>query len=548
LTQQGPNPRPEYDRGSVVSYDPVASAVGSRILIEGGNAVDAAVATGLALAVTYPQAGNLAGGGFMLIAPRGGEVEFLDYRETAPRRLHADLFLDANEKLNEHSVLGATAVGVPGTMAGFEAALERHGTMTWAQVVAPVIELAESGYWLTTRQAAYLARYSEALSQFESTRRCFKSSGTDYLPGSLFRQPELGRCLRLLAERGPRDFYEGTTAELIADEIGRGGGVLELEDLRSYKARWRAPLRTCFRGKEIFTAPLPSGGGLVIQTTLKLLESCGIDSYSVGSRERYELLGRCFRVAFALRHRYAGDPDFFSEEEREELEHVLSLELKPGDLERYERTLVRQEVATAEALGRNTTHFCILDVDGNAVSNTYSLNTLFGSKLAVSGGGFLLNNSMDDFRIGENVPNWYGVVDGPRNQLLAGRRPVGSMSPTIVRTVESTNVELILGGSGGPTIPSLIVQAIVGIFVDGKSLSEALDAPRVHHQFQKPTLYVEDTVPGEIIESLFNADPDPVNRVLRLGIGVGIERDRMTGRIAGALDKRFSHYANFSLG
>ncbi len=536
-------PNLKYEHGTVVSYDPIASAMGSRVLLEGGNAVDAAIATGFALAVVYPQAGNLGGGGFMMIAPNDGNVEFLDYRETAPRKLDAEQLITPASGLRAPSVFGALSVGVPGTVAGFAEAHKRYGRLSWDRVIGVAIDLAENGFRLTTRQAAYFSRYAQDLSYFDSTRHYFMSKGADYLPGSLIQQPHLTRCLRLLADRGPEEFYEGSIAELIANEIEAGGGVLDLDDLRAYEAHWRNPITTRFLGKEVISSPFPSGGGMVIALTLRLLEASGIDAHPPGSLARYNLLGRCFRVAFSLRHRYAADPETLTPEDVEEIENLFSMELKAGDLERFTETIVSQETAHAESLDKNTTHYCVLDAEGNGVSNTYSLNTLFGSKLAVSGAGFLLNNSIDDFRIGENIPNWYGIIDGPRNQLMPGRRPVGSMAPTIVRSSNRPAVELLMGGSGGPTIPTLVTQAIVGTVIDGKSLHEALDAPRVHHQFQKAELCVEDMVPAEIREQLFVGDPDPVRTVLRLGIGAGIERDPSTGRVVGALDKRFSHYA-----
>jgi gamma-glutamyltranspeptidase/glutathione hydrolase len=533
------DPTQNVENGSVVSYCPVASSFGARVLWEGGNAIDAAVATALALAVTYPQAGNLGGGGYMMIARKGGDVHFLDFRETAPRKVKGEAFIGPDGSRSVDTLRGAMSVAVPGTIAGLAAALQKFGSWGWDRILAPIIDLAETGVWLTTRQAGYLMRFADSLKEFESTRRCFMLGTQNYLPGSILRQPELGCALRLLASNGPDDFYKGAIARLITHEIARGGGFVDAEDLATYTPCWRDPIYRRFYGKDVATAALSSGGGLALSLSLGLMEGCGIDNTPSGSVQRGLLLARAFRVAFAIRHKVAADPDFLGSRELAEINDYLTRSLSQRDLDMLEKELVfPAPLPVHESI--STTHFCVMDTLGNTVSCTYSLNTLFGSKLAVSGAGFLLNNSIDDFLIGRNVPNWYGVIDGPRNLLLPGRRPVGSMTPTVIRAADGS-IDLAIGASGGPMIPTVIAQVISGMFVDGKSLVESLAAPRIHHQYQRAELQVEHSFPEDVIRGL-SALGDPVVRSPRLAIGAGIHFDRRTKMISAALDPRFGQY------
>ena len=535
--------KPVFGRqpGVVVSYCPIASAHGMRMLWEGGNAIDAAVATGLALAITYPQAGNIGGGGFMLIARKKEPVSFLDYRELAPRKIKAQDYLLPDGRRGAQMVLGARSVAVPGTIAGFAEALKRYGTKSWDTILSSVVELAEEGVSITSRQAVYLKAYAELLSRYPSTRAIF---GRRIPPGTRFRQPDLGRTLRTLAERGPEDFYRGRTARMIVDEIRRGNGALDEEDMASYVPKWRPPLRCEAFGRRIWTAPFPSGGGLVVHLTMRILEQLGYKTLPKRSLQRYQLLVRAFRVAFWMRQTYAVDPDFLTKDQAEEVEELLTCEITRPRLEEWEsklrqdRMLQENEEAYQKSQHKNTTHFSVLDAEGNAVSNTYSLNTLFGSKLVVSGAGFLLNNTIDDFGIAGGTPNWYGIFDGDRNMLAGGRRPVGSMAPTIV---ERGGVpEVVIGGSGGPMIPTMVVQSLLGMILDGRSVASALAEPRVHHQHSKAELKLENGVPESIRNTLF-LDDDPRLFVPRLGIGAAIHRDRGTGQISAVLDPRFVH-------
>jgi gamma-glutamyltranspeptidase/glutathione hydrolase len=536
-----PRPWLRLDPGCVVSYCPLASSIGARVLREGGNAVDAAVATGLALTVTYPQAGNIGGGGFLMLHTPSGEVHFLDYRETAPAKVKPEDLLSEDGRLSNRSVLGGMSVGVPGTVAGFAAALEKFGSMAWDRIVAMVIPLAESGVWLTTRQATCLDLYRESLSHFESTRRYFTSNGVAPAPGTLFVQSDLAATLRELAEQGPRAFYEGSIARKIAKEIAEDEGVLDLDDLAGYQPKWRQPLHRKFLDWHVFTPSLPSAGALVVQLTLGLLESQGIREMPRDSVERHDLLARAFRVAFGFEHRMSGDPDFLDPARVEQCYGEAESDKLREDLALLESRLPAQESlrGTPTRTRSNTTHFCVIDKQGMAVSNTYSLNTMFGSKLAVGGAGFLLNNGLDDFRIAANVPNWYDLLQGDRNQLRPGYRPVSSMTPTIV--VSRGKVEIVLGGSGGPRIPTAVVQTLLGVLSDRTTLGDAMRAPRVHHQLFPDETAIEMNVPERIATGLA-AKGHNVVRVPQLGIEAGIRRDPVNDEITAILDTRFGDF------
>jgi gamma-glutamyltranspeptidase / glutathione hydrolase len=536
-----PRPWLRMDPGCVVSYCPIASAIGVRVLSEGGNAVDAAVATAIALSVTYPQAGNLAGGGFMLVH-RDGEVFFLDYRERAPHAIDPAAFVEADGRLSKRAIVGGLSVAVPGTVAGLAAALERFGSWSWDRVVSLCIPLAEKGVWLTARQAACLEIYRDSLSMFESTRRKFFPGGQLPPAGAHFVQADLGWSLRELAENGPGAFYTGRISEKLLAEIQRHGGVLDREDLSGYLPIWRVPLRRKFAGREIFTSSLPSAGGLVLSSCLGLLEASKVDDLPRSSSERLDLLLRVFKVGFAYEHSTSGDPDYLDPRHAEQVFATAEAQMMAEDLARLEARLP----ATASLRGdpdkarqSNTTHFCVIDRNGMAVSNTYTLNTLFGSKLVVEGAGFLLNNSVDDFRISPNVPNWYDLLQGDRNQLRPGRRPVSSMTPTIV--LSEGKVELVLGASGGPRIPTSLVQTIVGVLVDRISLGEAIRSPRVHHQLFPDEAAVEYGMSESVAYALGSRGHNVI-RVNQLGICAAIRRNILDDSISAVLDPRFGEF------
>jgi gamma-glutamyltranspeptidase/glutathione hydrolase len=500
----------------------MASAAGARVLREGGNAIDAAVATSFALAVTFPQAGNLGGGGFLLYAPAtesGGAPQFLDYRETAPRNVRAELFLSGGVRDELRSTRGALPVGVPGTVAGLAEALQRFGTLPWERVLAPAIELAQRGVWLTTRQARYLDLHAPIFREFPSSAAVFLGGpgGAAPLPGTVFVQPSLAATLERLARQGPREFYEGETAHHIAATMRAHGGVLDEEDLRGYRVAWRRPFERSFLGRRVLAPSLPSGGGLVLLAGLGLFEAEGLGVTPPQSAERYVAYARVMRVAFALRGALLGDPATLPPALAQAAQQVAEQPYSHGELDRLAAELAG---APSPRLGheQNTTHLCVIDPQGNAVSNTYSLNTIFGSKLVVEGGGFLLNNSLDDFSLKDGVPNWYELSDGRENLIEPGKRPVSSMCPTIFLrppsqssspASPSLNVELVVGGSGGPRIPTLLLQIAQATLGDDYSVEEAVRMPRVHHQFKPDELVLEDAIRPATKQAVRAAAPAP---------------------------------------
>lgn len=549
MRPSSPQPLPHVRDGCVVSYCSMASAVGARVMREGGNAIDAAVATSLALAVTFPQAGNLGGGGFLLYSPAVGSPRFLDYRETAPRNIRADLFLHNGTRDELRSTRGALPVGTPGTVAGLAEALEQHGSWSWERVVAPSIELARRGVWLTTRQARYIELYEAVFRDFPSTARIFLEDGRAPFPGTLFQQPDLAITLERLAREGPREFYEGTIARQITAAIQKDGGVLDEQDLAAYRPVWREPLSRSFLGRRVIAPSLPSGGGMVLLACLGLFEAEGYGGTAPNSIERYLAYSEVMEVAFRLRGALLGDPAHVAPATLAAAREVAERPFRRGDLARLRREL---SVDVPMRLGneQNTTHLCVIDPKGNAVSNTYSLNTIFGGKLVVDGAGFFLNNSLDDFSLADGAPNWYELVDGSENRLAPGKRPVSSMSPAMFFRENSPNptapaVELILGGSGGPRIPTLMFQIAQAVLGDGALLDEAVRQPRVHHQHQPSELAVEQAMSTQKRESLrvrVEALGQSVAETPMLGIAAAlrVDHDSEEAPLSAILDSRFT--------
>jgi gamma-glutamyltranspeptidase/glutathione hydrolase len=470
-------------RAMVASSSSFASQVGVKILQEGGNAVDAAVAVGLALAVTFPVAGNIGGGGFMLIRMADGRTTAIDYRETAPARASRDMYLDANgNPIPEKSTLGYAAVGVPGTVAGFDLALRKYGRLKWAQVVAPARRLAQEGFPVSYAFSRGL-RIAERLEKFPDSRRIFRRDGNYYAEGEVFRQPELAATLARLEKRGPREFYEGETARRIAAAMAANGGYITLDDLKNYRPVEREPLRGTYRGYEIITFPPPSSGGIVLLNVLNQLEGDNLAALGASSSEASHLLIEAMRRAFADRATLMGDPDFVK---------VPVAELISKDYARTRRATIDPQRATPSADIRpgldapvseasETTHFTVVDTEGNIVTNTYTLNGPYGSGVTVPGTGILLNNEMDDFAVKPGVPNYYQLVQGEANCIAPGKRPLSSMTPTIV--LKEGRPWFAIGSPGGPTIISTVLQVVINIIDHKMNLQQAIDAPRLHHQW-----------------------------------------------------------------
>jgi gamma-glutamyltranspeptidase/glutathione hydrolase len=498
IAAAGNNANAVVQTAAVAIPDPYAADVAEEILKQGGNAVDAAIATGFALAVTYIDAGNIGGGGFMTIF-KDGESAFLDYREKAPLAADRDMYLDENGDVIENSTLiGAQAVAVPGTVAGFWLAHQRFGKLPWRQLVEPAIKLAADGF---DPASVLVNDIRKSFDWFGDQTNFRKHFGT-IESGQLFTQPELAATLQRIAYSGADDFYRGRTAELIVDQMERSNGLITLEDLESYTAEWREPLRADWRQYEIISAPPPSSGGFAVIQLLKMKDN--LDHFFAGvphnSPQYVHLVAEMEKRVFADRAEYMGDPDFAAVNTDALLADSYiarrAQEVDPENISRIEGVQPGLE-------SPDTTHYSIIDQWGNAVSNTYTINWEYGSGVVVEGAGFLLNNEMDDFSAKAGVPNIYGVVGSTANEIQPGKRPLSSMSPTIL--LEDGVVRMVLGTPGGSTIFTSVFQTIVNIIDFGQSPADAVGATRFHHQLLPAdliTMSVARPLPDETITAL----------------------------------------------
>ncbi|HZS09934.1 MAG TPA: gamma-glutamyltransferase [Blastocatellia bacterium] len=495
--------------GMVSSVSEIASQVGVDVMKRGGNAVDAAVAVGLALAVVWPSAGNLGGGGFMVIRLANGKATAIDYREMGPAAAHRNVYLDdKGEYIKESSTYGHRAAGVPGTVAGLALALEKYGTMKWAEVAEPARKLAADGFpvWYQLEQSL---RHSEGLSRYPETKRIFLRDGKFYETGEIFRQPELAATFARMINQGPREFYEGKTAQLIEASMKRAGSGkpwMTVEDLKNYKAVEREPLRATYRGHEIITMPPPSSGGVALIEMLNIIEKYNLKEMGFGSSQSTHLKVEAMRRAFADRAQFLGDPDFVKVP-------VAGLTSRTY-AEKLAATINPDRASTSEQVGHGnpsayesdeTTHFTVVDKDGNVACNTYTLNDSFGNKITVEGAGFVLNNEMDDFAPKPGAPNSYGLIQGEANAVAARKRPLSSMTPTIV--LKDGRLWFAVGSPGGPTIINTVMQIITGVIDYGMNIQQAIDAPRVHHQWLPDTITYEP----------FGLAPDVMRKLQEMG-------------------------------
>jgi gamma-glutamyltranspeptidase / glutathione hydrolase len=482
-------------RGShamVVCVERRAAQVGLDILKRGGNAVDAAVAVGFALAVTHPSAGNLGGGGFMMIREvAAGTVISLDYRETAPSAAARDMYVDpSGTRLSETSTVGWRASGVPGTVAGLAFALEKHGTMKLADVLAPAVALARDGVELSWAESESLRESRKLLNRFPESRRVYLRDGNLYAAGEIFRQPDLARSLRLIAQNGPGEFYRGSLACRIAEDMKLNGGLITLDDLRNYRPLERKPVEESYRGYRVYSMPPPSSGGIALLEMLNIVEAFPLERYGAGSSRSLHLLAESMKLAFADRAEFLGDSDFVRIP-------VAGLISKRYAAER--RSLIDPFIASDPARlvhgapagyeSEQTTHFSIVDDRGNAVANTYTLNSSFGSGVTVRGTGILMNDEMDDFSAKPGLPNTEGLIYGEANAIVPGKRPLSSMTPTIV--TRDGELYMVLGSPGGPTIINTVFQVLTNVIDFGMTIQEAVDAPRIHHQWMPAALALE---------------------------------------------------------
>ncbi len=493
----------------VASQHELASKIGVEVLKKGGNAVDAAIAVGIALAVVYPEAGNLGGGGFMVIRRKSGEAFAIDYREMAPKAATRDVFVDAKGDLirGEGSpTVGYRASGVPGTLAGFDLAFKKYGSgkVRWADIVRPSRMIAQNGYVLSNRLAELFKSYKDTLSKYPESKRIFLNNGNFFNEGDTLRQPDLAATLGRIERLGAREFYTGQTAKLIADDMKANNGLITLEDLKNYVAKERTPLRGNYRGHEIITMPPPSSGGVVMLNVLNILEGYDIAKMEHNSAAKYHVLAEASRRAFADRAEFMGDPDFadvpFAKliDKNYAATRRATINLTQAS---NSRDIKFGEPAGAESM--DTTHFTVIDREGTVVTNTYTINDIYGSRVTAKGTGVLLNDEMDDFAARPGKPNLFGLVQGERNKVEGGKRPLSSMTPTIVLRKDGT-FWFALGARGGPRIISAVIQTVINVIDHDMDIRAAIDAPRIHHQW----------LPDEILYEPYGLSPDTMN-VLR---------------------------------
>ncbi|EBP3744264.1 gamma-glutamyltransferase [Salmonella enterica subsp. arizonae] len=479
-------------QGMVASVDVMATQVGVDILKQGGNAVDAAVAVGYALAVTHPQAGNLGGGGFMLLRTKDGATTAIDFREMAPAGATRDMFLDEQGNPDsKKSLTSPLASGTPGTVAGLSLALEKYGSLPLNSVVRPAIKLAQEGFIVNDALADDLKTYgSEVLPHHENSKAIFWKDGEPLKKGDKLVQQDLANSLTMIAENGPDAFYKGDIARQIAQQMQQNGGLITTDDLAAYQAVERTPVSGEYRGYQLFSMPPPSSGGIHIVQILNILENFDMNKYGFGSADAIQIMAEAEKYAYADRSEYLGDPDFVnvpwqaltSKTYAKSIAGQIDInkakpssEIRPGKLAPYESD--------------QTTHFSVVDKDGNAVAVTYTLNTTFGTGIVAGNTGILLNNQMDDFSAKPGVPNVYGLVGGEANAVGPKKRPLSSMSPTIV--VKDGKTWLVTGSPGGSRIITTVLQMVVNTIDFGMNVAEATNAPRFHHQWLPDELRVE---------------------------------------------------------
>jgi gamma-glutamyltranspeptidase/glutathione hydrolase len=476
--------------GMVVTRERHATEAGLRVLQSGGNAVDAAVAVGFALAVTHPTAGNIGGGGFMLVRLADGRTTFIDFRERAPRAASRDMYLDAAGKATEDSTIGYRASGVPGTVRGLEYASQKYGKKPWAEMLGPAMELASKGFPVSYGLAQSMRSSARGLSRFPESNRIFLRDGKYYEPGETLAQPELGRTLERIARLGAKDFYEGETARLLAKDMAAHGGTITEADLKNYAVKERPPLTGAYRGYSIVTAPPPSSGGVGIFQMLGVLEGTGYEKAGAGSATVVHYMTEAMRRYFADRAEHLGDADFVKVPIGGLLDPNYIRKLR-GSIDR-ERATPSSQVRAGVFAGHEpaeTTHYTIADGEGNIAAVTYTLNGGYGSRVTPAGLGFLLNNEMDDFAPKPGEANMYGLIQGEANAIQPGKTPLSSMTPTMV--LRDGKPYLALGSPGGPTIINTVLEVIVNVLDFGMNLQDAVSWPRFHHQWMPDELRME---------------------------------------------------------
>ncbi|MFZ4862578.1 gamma-glutamyltransferase [Sphingobacterium sp. Mn56C] len=505
-SQQLHGPRGEvFDRAAVVSAQALASDIGVAVLKKGGNAVDASIAVQFALAVVYPNAGNIGGGGFMLYRGKTGDIAALDFREKAPAAASRDMYLDkAGNPITELSLLGQLASGVPGSVAGMDAAYKRYGSLPWKQLLQPAIDLAEKGFPISERQAEEFNAHKAKFEKY-NPRGAAIIRDTPWKAGDIFVQQELASTLMRIAQSGRDGFYRGETADLIVAEMKAGNGLITHQDLQDYEAVWRTPIEGSYKGFRVISMPPPSSGGIALLALLQSLEPYPLKKWGFQSDSTVRAIVEAERRVYADRASYLGDPDFYNvpvaqltdaKFNQERMRQVSLQKATPSDM-------VKASIFDGVE-PEHTTHFCVVDKDGNAVSLTTTINDAYGSSVWVSGAGFLLNNEMDDFSVKAGSPNLYGLIGGKANAIAPHKRMLSAMTPTILE--KDGKLSMVVGTPGGSTIITSVLQSILNVLEFDMTAQESVDAPRFHHQWKPDRVDVEDGAIAEQVRQSLTKD------------------------------------------
>ena len=488
------------NKGLVVSAHPLASEAGAKMMKMGGNAYDAVIATQIALAVVYPQAGNIGGGGFLVGVKNNGEKFTIDFRETAPEKASKDMYLDKKGNANtDLSQNGRLAVGIPGSVAGYFATL-KYAKLPMEKLIQPAIDLAEQGFSITEREANLLNHQMQFFDQHNTNKTVFQKTAP-WKQGDILVQKELAATLKLIQKEGAKGFYEGKTAELLVAEMKRGNGIITLNDLKNYKVIERKPLAFNYKGNEVVSMPLPSSGGILLAQMLKMASFENLENHAQNSTQAVQIMVEAERRAFADRAEYMGDPEFI----QDQTARLISEEYLKNRWKSFNKNAATPSSEVGKIIAQpkestETTHISIVDKDGNAVAVTTTLNGLYGSKVVVSGAGFFLNNEMDDFSVKPGVPNMFGAVGGEANSIKPGKRMLSSMTPTIV--LKNGKPYIIVGTPGGTTIPTSVFQSIVDVLDFKLSPNMTINSPKFHHQWLPETVMVEKNFPESTISDL----------------------------------------------
>lgn len=525
------------EHAMVVSQNTIASEVGAQVMREGGNAIDAAVATAFALAVTHPTAGNIGGGGFLVYRPAEGDPVAFDFREMAPAAAHPEMWLDENGEYDfRRHHLSHMAVGVPGTVAGLHMAWEEAGSLPWKRLVEPAVRLARDGITVTDGLARSLQRASQRFEPYPASVAKFTNDGEPLQAGELFRQPDLAAALQRIAERGPAGFYEGETADLIVAEMARGNGIITHEDLKNYRAVRRDPIRGSYRGYGIIGMPPPSSGGVAIVEMLNILEGYDLAASGFGSARTLHLMTESMRRAYADRARHLGDPDYNPDMPVARLTSKAHADELRSTIDEGRASTSSPDSFEWPPESDETTHFSVVDADRNAVSLTYTLEFSYGSGIVVTGGGFLLNNEMGDFNAKPGLTDERGLIGTEPNLAEPGKRMLSSMSPTIVE--HEGELFMVTGSPGGRTIINTVLQTILNVVDHGMNAQAAVDAGRIHHQWLPDEIrYERLAFSPDTLEMLGAMGHDMRERAYQ-GVAEVIVVNAEDGMLEGGVDRR----------